>query len=323
MSMKNKRGQVDWFIVTIIVAIITLGVIIMIIYYFPWGDTLDRTACKASVVLKATLPGDNIPAKDMVSVRCKSRYVCITAKSSGKGNCTEQLGKTYETMRLSAETLDSKKEQIRMFLAREMAECWGIFGEGKLQIFSKSWNSNSGEVSRGIICSKIAFDNTITNGVKDDGVGAIKNLELFTQYMITRKVPNQKISYMDYIINSPEGESAKRFYGAGAVNEKADVISLETVKSIVYIETTLTNLGKRIGGGAGLLVGAFVSRSVNPYILGATTAVGAFAGESIQKWVSNSEFSERGVNAIGGLFLVDYNSDGFKELKIDSFENIN
>jgi len=343
----GKRGDVNWFVVSIILAVITLAVFVLIFVFFPWEQTVNRAACKESVLLKAILPGDTIPIKDQISVRCESRRICITTKVSGDGNCTG-LGKDYETQRLSATNPLEQKEQIKMFLAREMADCWNMFGEGKLMIFSRAWSSDM-EVAKGIICDKIEFDDSIILGKdKNNPFDDIRNITGFIQYMVTHKVPTQNYSYMDYLRNTPEGESASQLYGSmvpADVEElkNSDFMNLTAIKAITYIETTRTNLGKAVAGvTAGIVVGTvcvFVPGAASVLgkgitllgsnkvgrVIGAGLAYSATSaifsvGDKLQAAISDGPLKDS--VSVGGLVLTDYSKDAFERYGIQEFQNV-
>jgi hypothetical protein len=374
----NKRGDISWFVLGTILAIVTLVVFLIAIYGFPWSKTFDRTACHESIVVKASLPGDTATVKDMMSVRCKARYICVTAKGSGAGNCNN-LGKTFETKRLAGTNKATREEQIKMFMAQEMADCWNMFGEGKLQIFSRGWTFGekrdlSGNTinaqARGIICDKIEFDNTVT-GVYSDGSKVvlkdptkndfIPDISGFAYYLATHKSPGKDISYMDYLRNTPQGDSANQMYG-GLVDattvttdpskvtvedmKNADRMGLTNVKSIFYVETTLTNAGKIIGGAVGavlgivteiytggasskvirhggLLFGASPSGVVGKVLgLGGITGIFAYSGSAVGDFMQKTLWGLPNDQVfVGGLFLTDYTAEGFKRYQIDEFVN--
>jgi len=343
----NKKGQgMSWFLVSIIIALMLLVVFVLIAIFFPAGETLDRSACKTSIVLRATLPSDiegvSVNVKDVVNIRCQTQKICVTAKSSGKGNCTG-LGKDYDTRKLTGSNSTEQATQIKMFLAREMADCWGMFGEGKLQIFAREFKSAT-FTSKGIICDKIEFDNSVLYG-KDEIPGTeddIQNITGLTSYMVMHKVPNNNYSYMDYLRGTSEGQSAEQLFGS-MVNSVAsdakqkDILSLSGVKSIVYIESTLTNFAERLGGGVGFVagsVGAFYTRAAGSGFLASAlviggTVLGSNAGDSIFKaWFVPTGFCPEGANRgecsnhVGGLILTDYSLEGFSKWQIDSFENL-
>lgn len=335
----NNKGDIDWFIVTIVLSILTLVAFVLVAIFFPFQESIDRAACQQSVVLRAVLPsegaGVSLGVKDVISLRCKVRNVCVTTNSYSKGNCTG-LGKDFETMRLTAKTQLAKEEQIKMFLAREMADCWGMFGEGKLQIFAREFNSAS-FTSKGIICDKIEFDSTITGGENP-----IKEVSGFILYMTSHKVPNQNYSYMDYLAGTAEGKMASQLYGQQVVDKSIsslisyDSVSVTGVKSIFYIESTLTNFWQRIIGTAGGLGAAIGSLRMGGFGFQALTAggyvVGSMGGDVLTRWLNDDTFcilkegakagSKECKNHIGGLFLTDYNAQGFSGFNIGSFENL-
>ncbi len=337
----NKRGDINWFVVSIIIAVMTLVVFVVIAIFFPTSDTIDRSACQASIILRATVPsevgGVSVNAKDAISIRCKTTKICVTAKS-GRGNCT-QLGKEFNTMKLTGTTVEARKDQIKMFLSREMADCWGMFGEGKLQIFSREFDSKT-FTSKGIICDKIEFDNSVLDG--KDGVSGneddIRNITGLMFYMVSHKVPNNNYSYMDYLRGTYEGQSAQELFGSLVVSDVKsatlnDNTSLEGVKSIVYIESTLTSFAQRIGGVAGAsagAVGAYFTKGLGARILiGGGFVLGSNAGDSIfKKWFVDSSFcndpknTDPCSNHVGGLMLTNYSLEGFSQWNIDSFENL-
>jgi len=341
MIVLNKKGDVNWFVVSMILAIVVLVMFLLIYSVFPWKDTIDREACHQSVILRATVTGDNIPLKDMVQLRCKVKLICITAKSSGAGDCSG-LGKTYETMRLSATNKLDQEQQIRMFLAREMADCWSMFGEGKLQIFSRGWTLST-RTSRAIVCSKIEFGKSVLLGKdgEDKTEDDIKNITGFLNYMVMYKVPNKNISYMDYLRNTPEGQSALEMYGSmapetlksGLASSGVGSVDLTSLKSIFYMETTKNNAGKIFFSsgvvavvtvlcpecivGAGKLL--IKSPTVGILVVGGVLGVIAQAGDWIQNVFTSGPLKNNA--AVGGLFLIDYTGSGFSDFDIDSFEN--
>jgi len=331
----NKRGDINWFIVTIIISLLTLAVFLIVIIAFPFQETLDRSACKESVILKATLPGDKVPAKEFINLRCKTRKICVTLDS--KGNCTS-LGNDFDTVRLTATEDAAKKDQIKMLISREMADCWEMLGEGKLEIFSRAWVWTSSNLSKGIICSRIEFDDSILLGKdEDNSADDLKKVSGLMDYMLTHKVPNNNVSYMDFLRGTVEGQSAKEYYGS-LINSKctgancptnADSfaeLNLSKQLSILYVETTKTKAGSMWGisilGVSGGIAGGYFTGSIKGAMaLGALGAwVGDFVGESIQNLFGTT--LPDGRNSVSGIFLTEYSPGGFKKFNIDSFENI-
>lgn len=332
----NKRGDSSWFLVTIIISLITLAVFLIIIVFFPFQETIDRAACKESVILKATLPGDKLPAKEYINLRCKTRKLCVSVDSAGK---CDSLGKDFETIRLTASTDAARKEQIKMFISREMVDCWEMLGEGKLEIFSRAWVRDSDILSKGIICTRIEFDDSVLAGV-DKEIGTPDDLKVvggLMDYMLSHKVPNNNVSYMDFLRGTPEGQSAQEYYGS-FINQQCETgdcpkngdsfaeLDLTKNLSIFYVETTRTKAGSLWGGSilgvSGVVVGGVFTKSIKGAMaLGALgTWVGDFTGEYFQKLFGSS--LPDGRNSVPGIFLTEYSEEGFKKYNIDSFENI-
>lgn len=338
MIVLNKKGDVNWFVISMILAIVVLVMFLLVYSVFPWKDTIDREACHQSIILRATVTGENIPYKDMIQLRCKTKLICITAKSSGAGDCS-RLGKKYETMRLSAIEKQDREQQIKMFLAREMADCWSMFGEGKLQIFSRGWTLDA-RTSRAIVCSKIEFGKSILLGKdgEDNTDDDIKSVSGFLNYMAMYKVPNKNISYMDYLRNTPQGDSAAQLYGSMVPEETqgalSTVVDLTSLKSVFYMETTKNNVGKMalpaiVVGVTTILCPTCVIRAGQLIVTskiarataGALVLLIGSAGDTVQNWFTSGPLKNN--DAVGGLFLIDYTEMGFSGFDIDSFENYN
>jgi hypothetical protein len=108
------------------------------------GATTDKEICHNSVVLRSK-------AKNLVGeLDCKTHYLCI----SGGGNCEEIS--PIETIKIS---LDEEEEIIKQEIVKaiedEIADCWWMFGEGKL-----SYGSFLGKFHCAI-CTIFKFDNKI------------------------------------------------------------------------------------------------------------------------------------------------------------------
>lgn len=314
----DKRGDANWFMISMIIAVVGFAVLILVIYAFPWKQTIDREACHSSIVLRGTLSGKTIPLKNLASVNCAARKICVTSKSFGNGECTE-LGKDFETMRVYG-TAKERELKIKSFLAREMADCWGMFGEGLLQIFSREYSIEKTKFGKAIVCSKIEFDKSVLEG--DNAVASLTDLQV---YMLTHKVPNKNVSFMDYLRNTPDGDSASAYYGNSlfASGQGANT-DLTKLKAIYYVETTRSNMGKLIGGGIGASVGVVTgfgtgSLAVGKVIFGlGTTILGKF-GDVVQRYFDDLPTNQ---DYLSALFLTDYSAEGFANVDIESFENI-
>lgn len=339
MSNLNKKGSTSWYVISMILAILALAIFALIIYAFPWSETSNRELCHESVLLKATMPDYLLVSpKDAISVRCKSKKICVTSKSFGKGECTTLQG-DYTTMRVSGND-NEVKEKIQMFLAREMADCWNMMGQGNLEIFTreKSWTIDA--FSQGVICSRIEFDKEFLRKYDDMS----KNFTGLSRYMITHKVPENNVSYMDYLMSGADGVASEAYFGnilnpskEGNIanhGDQIDSIDLSTPKVIFYVEATKSraeqmwsSTGVGIAGGAiGYGIGAGIIALTGWTGVGAVVGVavitvtgvivGGNTGSKLDGYMLN------GRKSIPAIFLTDYSYEGLRKYNIDSFENV-
>ncbi len=137
-----KKGELTTQqIVVLIVLVASFAIILFFIFRLNLGQETDKEICHNSVIMrgKSILPSDTIPLK------CKRQYVCI----SEDGSC-ESLTKP-EVIKVKT------KKEVYGALANQLAECWWMFGEGKINyvgkdILPKIYCS---------ICSQIAFDDSV------------------------------------------------------------------------------------------------------------------------------------------------------------------
>ncbi len=153
---KKKGEMTSKTIIEIVLVVIGFGIILFVYSQLAWEGTVDREVCHQSVIYRGTLFDKyGFTTKELVPLKCKTRLVCISDKT--KGDCKDELGDKYDTIKIDA-SADKIDNQIKMVLAREMADCWAMLGEGKVQLFSRNYFSGS---SKGVVCSQIAFDKSI------------------------------------------------------------------------------------------------------------------------------------------------------------------
>lgn len=331
----NKKGDVNWFLISLIIIIISLVVIVMIIMRFNFNADIDRAACKESAVVRASIT-EKFNAKNLVSLSCKTKRVCVTSDFLGKGKCDSGLGSTYTTYRLTGNK-ESKENQIKMVLAREMADCWNMLGQGNLQIFNReitdtTWNAKV------VVCSRVMFDDSVTSEI-----GVVQGMN---SYLLSHKVPGNDISYWDYLRNANDGDTLQMLSGNPiAGSEINDVIDLSTQKAIFYLESSVSQAGGVVGaltaagtstlllgsfGGAGFKAAGFLGRRTGLGSVGGNIAVISAAG--IYGWREGDELYKSWVapglesGEVSGVFLTDYSVKGFETFqnsgKNIGFENI-
>jgi hypothetical protein len=186
---KNKIGEMTTQqLVMLIVLIVSFVIILFLIFRLNLGGTTDAEICHNSVVLKGQ--------SDLTSgpLDCKTDYICI----SGGGDCSEFSSSAQ--IKIDAEN----KTQIMEAIADEMANCWYMFGEGKID-YGSGFLSKS--VSCGI-CSIISFDNNIQDKTKE-----ISYAEFYDYLKNTKKDSSQTYLYYLYKVNDLQDIGDKEYFG--------------------------------------------------------------------------------------------------------------
>jgi len=293
---KKKKGEITTEqIVLIIVLIVSFAVILFFLIRLNLGKTTDQETCHNSVVTRSSgvLPADSIP------LNCKTQYICI----SKDGSCEEMTSPQIE----KAKT----QEEVYSILANQMADCWWMFGEGKLDYVKDQLTGNL----YCSICSQIAFDNSLDmfeNGEIDK--------KSFYEYLSKTNYSEEE-SYLEYLtglndINVLEQalkQDSKEF-GVMPLNKQQYVVMgiINKVGVVAWVGT-----GVVIGGGIALaVVTAGASIPVSIAIIGGTAiggTAGYFAGTTF-KGESGQEFLRP--------LLVEANSDKFTALKCTGIKTL-
>ncbi len=309
-KIMNKKGEMSSkMVVSMILLIAAFGILLYVYVQLNPKGEINREVCHNSVVFKMTLPESKlIDPKEAINLRCKTRKVCITDKTLGKGDCGGELGAEYDTVKVSSDKTKQEKE-IKMFVAREMADCWAMMGGGKGQIFSRGVKSQE----TCVVCSRISFDKSIKEKIKEiTGLG---------EYLISYKVPNKEISYWNFLNSGAV---------AGEYNKNLDKFSTEQ-KAIVFGEagssTALSWASGILGGSSGAIVGVKLGAAIGSIIPGGGTIAGGaigFIGGGIVGGILGSEFNDRfqGAEYASSWIFLDYDKSKISELECTSFENL-
>lgn len=303
---KNKKADMtSTQIVTIILLIAGFAIVLFLLWRFNFSGQINRTACHQSVIIRATLPDI---VKDMPSLKCYTRKVCITDKLFGKGDCQEFSGGSFDTIRVLG-TTEQIRTKINVFLAREMADCWSMMGEGKVQVFARE----SLESNKCSLCSRIAFDASLKQKLNNNIKGTV-------DYLVNHKVSGKEVSYSKFLFNNLNS------VGLESVKDNFDM----TEKAILFKEFDINKIASWTLGTSGavagaVLIGGFVSGGSIPLtlalygggsVLGGT---GGYAGgESLSRFFSDA----KGADYIASNPFVDYEKTKIETLKCDSFESI-
>ncbi len=319
-KVSGKKGEASWVLISMIILIVSLAILVLVFIQFNNSVSAQREACRTSVILRGTIPdvdptgGTNI--KDAISLNCYTKKVCVSAFS--KGTCSN-FGKDFETVKVSG-NLEEKKKQILQEVSREMADCWNLMGEGKLAVFSREVSDKgSTYTAAGVICTRIAFDNSITGAenVEKDVAKDITSVPGLNNYFFTHKVPGRNISYWDFFRNAPAGDTLNKIAGSNFVPK--DDLDLLNEKSIMYVEFKASEMGRVIGtevGVAATVIGAIYSKGKSLSFMGGAgnlvgIAAASWVGDEIYKTLLGEMDKE---SSVSGLFLFDYSRRGFSGL---------
>lgn len=154
VKINNKRGELTTQqIITLIILIVSFAIILFFIFRLNLGgETTNKEICHNSVLLKAKAKVGGS------ALDCTTSYICI----SGGEKC-ENFNSEQEVVEIDlnpelkeGETKESNiKNQVMGKIADEMADCWWMFGEGKVDYVGLSANYNCG------ICSSVQFGNDV------------------------------------------------------------------------------------------------------------------------------------------------------------------
>ena len=144
-----------------------------LLFRLDLGQTTNKEICHNSVLLKAQ-------SKIGGTLDCRTNYVCI----SGEKDC-EGFSSDY-TIEISGNSEEEIRNATMKAIADEMADCWWMFGEGKVDYVRKGvLNENYCS-----ICSVIHFDEKLKEKINDI------NYDEFYDYLSqTKKGSSEKIWY--------------------------------------------------------------------------------------------------------------------------------
>lgn len=178
----GKKGEMTTEqIVIMIVAIASFAVILYFLASLSLGENTEDELCRNSVVQRGNL--DKLPgvSADTVPLKCEKSYVCLTKD----GSC--------ENMYKPEERNVKNKVEVYEVLAEELANCWWMFGEGKI-------NYGGEDLTKNLycsFCSQIAFDDSVKDIFPS---GEINENELYLE--LTKLNKSEGMSYFKYLFGT-------------------------------------------------------------------------------------------------------------------------
>jgi hypothetical protein len=231
----NKKAELTTEnIVTLIVLIIGFIILLAFITGFNPSEEVDRLVCKTSVLLKAT--SKQIPILGSISsssLNCHTRYICITSDNKCNKDSSIKIIKKV-----------SSSEEIFKILAEELSGCWSMFGEGKLDYFSK-FNLINKQTSCSF-CSLIYFDSDL-NKIKDENSYFVKNEKgeiiglnqtKFYFYLSKNRVGNTNKNYLEYLYGISSFSEFSSTLKKGAIGDS------NKIQTNVLVNLPIINISK-------------------------------------------------------------------------------
>ncbi len=207
--MDNKGELTTQQIVIIIILVASFAVILFFILKLNLGGENAQNICHNSVVERGT----SIVPSSAFPLDCKRQYVCLSAN----GNCAPMTKPIIIKV--------GNKTAVYQALAGQMANCWWMFGEGKINYVGSGITKNL----YCSLCSQIAFDPSV---YKVFGGNTNFSMKDFYQYLSTAKMSSGQ-TYADYMgltgITSYSGnlgtvDMTKEYYSLMGITNKISTL---------------------------------------------------------------------------------------------------
>ncbi len=257
-----KKGELTTQqMVMLIVVIASFSILLFFLFRLNLGEESKSEICRNSVVLSGR---SGLPTG---SLACYRSYKCITADGDCKGLTNPEIIKV------------KTENDIHEALAKEMTDCWWMFGEGRINYVSSIGLTRNNYCS---ICSQIELDSSLSDikGIE----GSVSKDKLY-QYLADNKMPNREITYLEYLLNTKNIDSIKQeSFKKTGVNKFGDLQLGDQFFVVMGITSEIGSTYEWVGGAiAGLAVVSLFIPGVNiitsVLILGTGAAV-SLGGET-------------------------------------------
>ncbi len=289
--MGNKRGEMtSQQIVILIILVASFAVLLFFLFRLNLGSETEKEICHNSVVTR----GSAVVPTEAVPLDCQRSYICI----SGDGSCEEMTKPSVKKVKT--------KEEIYDVLANELADCWWVFGEGKINYVGE-------DIIPGMycsICSQIAFDDSLNEIIESGEL----DKEEFYQYMNLKNMTGNDETYLEYLGLENYYENLDREFGMIDFDKQYYVLTgmNSDVSTWGYVAVGAAVVGGiafapfTFGGSAGFVAGTLLA-------VGGGTA-GYFVAPVVQGEVGNRIISPS---------LIEANSEEFEGLDCKSITTSN
>ncbi len=306
---KYKKGELTTQQLVILIILIVSFVVILLFYFrLNFKQGTEKELCHNSVIMRGNSVLSSV--KEALPLNCNTKYFCITKD----GSCEKMNKPKIEKVKT--------KEEVYNILAEKMADCWWMFGEGKVNYVAKNFKKKN----YCSICSQVAFDDSVLK-VKGFEKGQI-NKDDFYNYLANKKISNKDITYSEYFFGTKDLNKLKEM----ALNQKGvgtfGVMDLNKQYFVLMGITSevggLWKVGTIIGVPALIFIGVTnpIGWVVGGVILGGSVVVGKVSN-SINPEISAIVVNGKGINnKFMAPTIIEANSDKFKSLNCASVSTL-
>jgi hypothetical protein len=183
-----KKGEITTQqIVLLIILLVSFIIILFLLLRLNLGKESDSDICHNSVVMR----GNSVLPADAVPLKCSRTYICITKDGSCESMTKPEIIKV------------STKDEVYSALAEQMANCWWMFGEGKVDYIGKDFFIRDNYCS---ICSQIAFDDSLREIKDEEGNSLFIEDKIsedeFYNYLSVTPIPDKGMNYAQYLFGT-------------------------------------------------------------------------------------------------------------------------
>lgn len=306
--MKNKCGEITTQqIVILVILIVSFAVILIFLFLLNPGDTTEKEVCYNSVVMKS-VPGSSLAG----SLNCKRDYICITKDGSCEGLTKPEV--------IEVKNLD----EVYYTLSEQMADCWWMFGEGKIDYVGKDYFKKDNYCS---ICDQVLFDDSLRDleGVKDDKISK----DALYDYMGKTKVKGKEITYSKYIYGTDNINQIK----VGLSTSQGKDVSFGSIQvgkqyiNVMGITGVVAGRGWKIAAAtvAGVIVAFIpvVGTALTGFIAGAIIVGAGEYGTTLSPEVGAITVKGNGIdNEFMAPTIIEVDSNEFKALNCYDIETL-
>jgi len=253
--MKKEKKKAAISIEMVILLVILIGSALAIFYFIfraDLGGTSEKEVCHTSVVTRASVG----LLREVVPLNCKTDNLCL----SRDGTCEKMTSPEIKKVKT--------EEEVYNFLAEQMADCWWMFGEGKMDYIGNAKATPTGFQSDLYcsICSQIAFDNSLYSlfainpsavsranlGVPTTASNSLISREKFYDYLAKTNMSGKQTTYLNYFLGISDSKSISNVLKNNKTNfgymdlEKWQIVTMAEFSRITFLQDISTGIWKGI-----------------------------------------------------------------------------